>query len=230
MIKTIHLLALAFIVLIGSVQAKELEYGFRGIILGSQFTQVALDLPQVFKSSKVNPDMISMGLLTLVVGDEEGVKNCNTVTGKVCLAGTMAFTQKSLGQKLYLIEIEQTFPGPVTFNALKEKLQLSYGVPVYVSSPKEIQYSAVPYTVTSFVWGGNKIPAGEYEPTLSDDWNRIGGKFVTAKVYRVRGLVTGYKLAVADADLLQENKSAFERDFEVMLKNRQDSNNKAIKF
>ena len=209
---------------------KELEYGFRGIILGTPFTQVALDLPQVFKNSNVMSDMMSVGMLALIVGDEKGVKNCNTVSGKACLAGIMAFTQKSLNQKLYLIDIEQTFPSPVTFNALKEKLQASYGTPVYVSSPKEIQYSSPAYSVTSFVWGGNKVPVGEYEATLSDDWNRIGGKFVTAKVYRVRGLVTGYKLSVADGDLLQENKPAVDKDFEAILKERQESSNKAIKF
>lgn len=228
--KTRFLTFFSLLILLLPCQAKESEFSFRGIELGTPFSQVVFDVPNVFKSSKVHSDMIARGMLILIVGDDEGVKNCNMVNGKACLAGTMAFTQKSLNQKLYLIDIEQTFPSPVTFNAIKEKLLLSYGTPVFISSPKEIQYSSTPYTITSLVWGGNKAPVGEYEATLSDDWSRLGGKFVTAKIYRSRGLVTGYKLSIADGNLLQENKAAFDKDFEAILKERQDSSNKAIKF
>lgn len=220
----------ALLTLLPTCQAIEPEYAFRGIMLGTPFTQVVFDVPHIFKYSKVNSDMMSMGLLILMVSDESDVKNCSMVGDKPCLAGALAFTQKSIGQKLYLIDMEQTFPRPVTFDALQEKMQLSYGKPTYISPPNEMKYSATPYTVTSFAWGGNKVPVGEYEASLSEDWKRIGGKFVTAKVYRVRGLVTGYKLAVADGDLLQASKPVFDKDFETILKEGQDSSNKAIKF
>lgn len=233
MIKAIRLLvffALLSILLTG--QAKDSEYSFRGILLGDSLTKSALVLPQAFKAFKVDEEFLNtFGILRVRAGNEDGFKECNVIGDKECLTGNLVFTQKSVGQKLYLMEVEQTFPKPVTFNAIKESMQAAYGAPSYISAPKESsQYASTPYSITSFVWGGNKVPMGEFEAKIPEDYDRIGGKFITAKVFRVRGLVTGYKLILADTDLLIANKPAFDKDFDAMMKERQDSRNKVIRF
>jgi len=192
-----------------TVFAAEPTLAFRNIKLGDDFAPAQIAIAQEFghfRDTSMSDDTIS-----IVSGDSEGVKRdgCPVSASRAlaanCLNVRFVFWPGPGGKRLSVISVAQSFAPPIPFESVLEKMQEAYGAPrqKYEKATLAPDLSSDSREDAGLIWGGHKIPQPPFRPTMfmfAEDFRLIGGKYITAVVYRKAGLVSGYEMRIVDSD------------------------------
>jgi hypothetical protein len=194
-----------------SVFAADPPLAFRSIKLGDSIASVQSAATNEFayvKQPKIDE------VISVTAGDGQGtdLDNCPVSAppsrGWNCLRARFNLWPGPDGHRLSIITVSQSFTPPILAATILEKLQETYGVPRKKYEKAEIA-EIEPDTLSQqtddigLLWGGNKTPQPPFRPetfAIANDYSRIGGKYVTAVVYRKGSAVSGYELQIVDSD------------------------------
>lgn len=192
-----------------AVFAAEPTLAFRDIKLGDDFAPAQIRIAQEF--GHFRDTSVSKDTITIVSGDREGAERdyCPASAfpphGKNCLNVRYVFWPGPGGMKLSVISVAQSFAPPIPFESVLEKMTEAYGAPrqKYEKANLAPDLSSDSREDAGLIWGGRKIPPPPFRPTMfmfAEDFRLIGGKYITALVYRKAGLVSGYEMRIVDSD------------------------------
>lgn len=218
-------------------QAADPLMKYRGISHGDTLEQVTQQARSEFPRVQIIDRKFSMDTLMINAGDEQGMQKSFCAYAapsrqqKNCLSARFLFSGQTQGNRLHIIAVMQSFTPSVTFNSILEKLSTTYGKPrLTFKKSNPANNAQIASTDTVMIWGGNKTPNAPYHPSISGDYEKIGGKFITAAIHHEGEFATGYELNIVESDsalkMFKEMSMVFERERVERL----DTNNAAVKF